>query len=436
MSRRSILNTGPGHAPEKTSLRNGSPRSEHKFISFFSGACGLDIGLEAAGFDCLAVNEIDPVACRTVRRNWPERRVYESDIRKITAPGLCSDLRILPEELFAVVGGPPCQAFSTAGRRLGLNDERGNVFLHFIDLIAGLRPKYAVFENVRGLLSAPMVHRPHEQRGKDFAQLSHEEMPGGALAYILARLEDAGYSTTFTLYNTANFGVPQVRERLIFFASRDGHEVPFVAPTHDQRARNGLPAWKTLRDAIGPLQGQIHHAAKFPASRLEFYKLLKPGENWRNLPPELQEEAMGGSWLAGGGKTGFYRRLSWDKPSPTLVTRPNMKATDLCHPTEPRPISVEEYAAIQTFPKSYVFEGKLDDQYRQIGNAVPCEFGKAIGEHLIAFDQGRLGGEAGSGKVSRYSGTDHASWKQGMLHIGSQMSLQGLREDPAAAGRI
>ncbi len=99
---------------------------------------------------------------------------------------------------------------------------------------------------------------------------------------------------------------------------------------------------------------------------------------------------MGESWHAGGGKTGFYRRLAWDRPSPTLVTRPTMKATDLCHPEKLRPLSVEEYAAIQTFPNGYIFEGKLDDQYRQIGNAVPCSFGEAIGRHIVAFDEGML----------------------------------------------
>ncbi len=114
------------------------------------------------------------------------------------------------------------------------------------------------------------------------------------------------------------------------------------------------------------------------------------GQNWRDLPVEIQAEAMGASWFAGGGRTGFYRRLSWNKPSPTLVTRPTMPATDLCHPDELRPLSVEEYAAIQTFPEDYVFCGKLDDQYRQIGNAVPCLFGDAIARHLIAFYEGQI----------------------------------------------
>jgi len=151
--------------------------------------------------------------------------------------------------------------------------------------------------------------------------------------------------------------------------------------------------------------------------------MLKAGQNWRDLPSQVQQTAMGASWFAGGGKTGFYRRLSWDKPSPTLVTRPTMPATDLCHPKELRPLSVEEYAAIQTFPKSHIVCGRLDDQYRQIGNAVPCLFGEAIARHLIAFDQGIAETVNIGTKMSRYMGTDHESWRESISQLGRQMAL-------------
>jgi DNA (cytosine-5)-methyltransferase 1 len=151
--------------------------------------------------------------------------------------------------------------------------------------------------------------------------------------------------------------------------------------------------------------------------------MLIVGQNWRDLPPEVQQAAMGASWFAGGGKTGFYRRLSWDKPSPTLVTRPTMPATDLCHPDELRPLSVEEYAAIQTFPKSHIVCGKLDDQYRQIGNAVPCLFGEAIARHLIGFDQGIADTVNIDTRMSRYMGTDHDSWRESIYRLERQMAL-------------
>jgi len=407
----------------RRNAQNSARAVGRHFISFFSGALGFDLGLEAAGFNCLAVNDVDPVVCRTIRRNRPDLRLYESDIRSISSGSIAKDLGLTPGDLFAIVGGPPCQAFSTAGRRLGLNDERGNVFLHFISLIRELRPKYAIFENVRGLLSAPLVHRPHDQRGSNFPPLAQHERPGGALLHILRTLEESGYDVTFTLYNTANFGVPQIRERLIFFGSCRGRKVPFMKPTHDEKGRFGLHKWVTLRDAIRHLSRVPHHAAKFPAGRVVYYQMLKEGQNWRDLPERLQKEALGESWYAGGGKTGFYRRLAWDKPSPTLVTRPTMKATDLCHPDEIRPLSVEEYAAIQTFPAEYVFEGRLDDQYRQIGNAVPPRFGQAIGRHIIAFDEDKLGEENGSSKMSRYDGTDHVSWRESVAWIERQLSL-------------
>lgn len=380
-----------------------------RYLSFFSGALGLDLGLEAAGLQTLAVNEIDKIACETIRSNKPALRLLEGDIRLFTPDCLKRQLRFDTEELFAIVGGPPCQAFSTAGRRLGLNDDRGNVFLHFIELITQLRPKYAIFENVRGLLSAPLNHRPHSQRGAGFHELDESEEPGGALLHILRLLEGSGYVTTFTLYNMANYGVPQSRERLIFFASRDGKGVPFIPPTHTEREANGLLPWATVRDAISGLD-RTHTHARFSEKRLKYLRLLSEGENWRDLPPRMQREAMGKSWESGGGKTGFYRRLAWDRPSPTLVTRPTMPATFLCHPEALRPLSVEEYAAIQTFPADYKFAGALDDQYRQIGNAVPPLFAKAVGEHIINFEAGTIA-EHSDSRLSRYVNTDHLSWR-------------------------
>lgn len=382
---------------------------ERGFVSFFSGALGLDLGLEQAGLEPLAANEVDRVTCETIAANRPKIRLYPHDIRLISAKSLMKDLGLRKGELHAIVGGPPCQAFSTAGRRLGLNDDRGNVFLHFIELIKGVRPKYAVFENVRGLLSAPLSHVPHEDRAGR-GGLRPEERPGGALLHILRELESSGYRTSFTLYNTANYGVPQIRERLIFFASREGMNVPFIPPTHSESG-DKLPKWRTVREAISHLDGGSHESARFPESRLRFYRLLKEGQNWRNLPKELQQEAMGKSYFAGGGKTGFYRRLAWDKPAPTLVTSPSMPATDLCHPEELRPLSVEEYRALQTFPHDFQLAGRLADKYRQLGNAVPCTFGLAIGRHLIRVDD-NPDAIPQSTNHSRYAETDHSSWRE------------------------
>ena len=185
---------------------------------------------------------------------------------------------------------------------------------------------------------------------------------------------------TFNLYNAANFGVPQSRERVIIICSRDNSPVSHLIPTHSERGLSNLPKWLTLHDAIGDMAHVEHNHDQFPEDRLRFYRLLGPGQYWKHLDPSLHEKALGASLRSGGGKTGFLRRLAWDRPSCTLVTSPTMPATDICHPTELRPLSVEEYKRIQQFPDEWEVCGSITDQYRQIGNAVPVGLGQAVGE--------------------------------------------------------
>lgn len=366
----------------------------HGFVSFFSGALGLDLGLEQAGLECVAANEVDKHAVATIRANRPSLRLLDCDVRSLRP----SDL---PSRPFAVVGGPPCQAFSTAGRRRGLADERGNVFLHFLDLAIGLEPQFVVIENVRGLLSAPLVHRPHRSRGPEFPELTADEQPGGALRRIVTVLEDAGYFVTFQLYNVANFGVPQSRERLVMFAGR--RRVPHLVPTH-------ADSWRTVRDALKGLS-DVGEFVPFRRGREKYFAQLHDGQNWRDLPIDLQREALGGAYDSTGGRVGFCRRVAWDKPSPTLVTSPAMPATELGHPTDLRPLSINEYKRLQTFPDDWIVCGPLSAQYRQLGNAVPVEFGAAIGRHVMALSRGDEIDVCGA-SLSRYKGTDEESWRR------------------------
>lgn len=370
-----------------------------RYLSLFSGALGLDLGLERAGWQCVGVSEIDKQACATIRANRPGLRLFEGDVRELSAFRLCQELGIGVGELDAVVGGPPCQAFSTAGKRQGLNDERGNVFLHFVELALDLRPRVVLIENVRGLLSAPLVHRPHEERGAGFPALSEAEERGGALKEILGRFERAGYGVSFRLYDTSLYGVPQVRERLVIVAEREGRVMPPV-PT--------VPGVVTLREALAGM-GDRHDFVPLRSRVVPFLPFVGPGENWRVLEPEMAEAAMGGAFLSGGGRTGFLRRLAWDKPSPTLLTLPNMPATLLGHPEELRPLSVQEYIRIQTFPDDWVVCGKVADQYRQVGNAVPVEFARRVGEHVAGWLAGKRVRGA-SVATSRYRGTDEVGW--------------------------
>jgi len=379
-------------------------------LSFFSGAMGLDLGLERAGIETILACEFDKWSRKTIEVNRPDLPLL-GDIWNYDA----AEIRILAglsldDDIDLVVGGPPCQAFSTAGARRGFEDDRGNVFLHYIDIALALRPKFIVIENVRGLLSAPMKHRPHSLRGGSFPELSNDEAPGGALAFVLHLLRAGGYEVSFNLYNAANFGTPQTRERVILVCSRDGQKVQHLSPTHSETPNGRLKPWRTFREAVSGLEDVEQHHLDFPEDRLRFYRLLKPGQYWKHLPDDLQREALGNSYFSGGGKTGFFRRLAWDRPSPTLVTHPAMPATDLAHPEEDRPLSIEEYKRIQEFPDDWALQGPLVQQYKQVGNAVPASLGEALGRVLVAHLDGKSLRIPDGFRFSRYRGTDENTW--------------------------
>ena len=403
---------------------NMRPRNRGKLnaLSFFSGAMGLDIGLEQAGFETCLASEIDRQTIATIHKNLPEIPVI-GNILDYSHKDILNISGFLDgEKIDLMVGGPPCQAFSTAGKRQSFNDERGNVFLHYVDLICKIRPRFAVIENVRGLLSAPLHHRPHNQRGAGFPKLSAEEQPGGALKEIILRLKAAGFNLSFNLYNAVMFGTPQVRERVIIICSRDHEVIPYLEPTHSNNKIDGLPRIRTFKEVTSDLISHEH--IEFPEKRKRFYRLLGSGENWRSLPDDLQKEAMGKSYYSSGGRTGFLRRIAWDKPAPTLVTHPAMPATDLAHPEELRPLSVEEYKRVQEFPDEWEITGTTLHKYRQIGNAVPVGLGRAIGLHLQKIQNNQPIVQFDGFKYSRYLGCDHETWmeKNGLAE-GMQLEL-------------
>jgi DNA (cytosine-5)-methyltransferase 1 len=397
-------------SPPEDRVRALGPLPKLKALSFFSGAMGLDQGLEKAGIHLLAACEFDKACRRTITANRPDIGLL-GDIWKYSADAIREAAGLKrTDEIDIIVGGPPCQAFSTAGARRGFEDARGNAFLRYIEIILTLRPKFCVIENVRGLLSAPMAHTPHAERAKNWIP-DPAERSGGALFHVLQLLRAGGYGVSFNLYNAANFGVPQSRERVILICSRDGAKLPHLKPTHSQDGSFGLPKWKTLREALAGLDPKAGDHEEFPEDRLRFYRLLSSGQYWKHLPPELHRQALGGSLDSGGGKTGFFRRLDWDKPSCTLVTSPTMPATDICHPEEDRPISVQEYKRIQQFPDDWIVCGSLTDQYKQIGNAVPVGLGEAVGKAILAYMAGEDERPPVGFPFSRYKGTDEVSWE-------------------------
>jgi len=386
-------------------------------LSFFSGAMGLDLGLEKAGFHIKLACEYDKHTQVTIKHNAPNLPLL-TDINDYSSADILEAAGLSKgDEIDLIVGGPPCQAFSTAGKRQAFNDARGNSFLKYIDLALELRPKFIVIENVRGLLSCPMKHRPHQQRGRDFPDLSEDELKGGALNFVLHKLRQSGYGYSFNLYNSANFGTPQKRERVIIICSRNGQVPPYLEPTHSEFPEFGLKPWKSFREAVHGINDVTH--LNFPEKRLVYYRMLKDGQNWRNLPVELQKEALGKSYYAGGGKTGFLRRLAWDKPSPTLVTHPAMPATDLAHPEEDRPLSVEEYKRVQEFPDDWKICGPLVQQYKQIGNAVPVSLGFAVGSVIQKLLKNKCVKEFPNFPYSRYKKTSTEAWESEFSKLAS-----------------
>jgi len=383
-------------------------------LSFFSGAMGLDYGLEKAGIRLLLASEIEQNARKTILMNRPDIGLI-GDINSYNADSIRKFANIPDSsDIDLVIGGPPCQAFSTAGQRKGFKDSRGNVFLTFIDRILELRPKIAVIENVRGILSAP-YESPETTKSFGFPPKTPDEKKGGALAYILGKLEKGGYTVTFNLYNAANYGAPQKRERVVFFCSRNGVRIPYLPPTNDEFERYGLPRWRTVREVLQNMREEDQEYINFPERRLKYYRMLSAGQYWKNLPERIQKEALGDSYYAGGGKTGFLRRLGWDVPSPTLVTDPTMPATDLAHPERDRPLSVQEYKRIQEFPDEWKLFGAIKDKYRQIGNAVPISLGFAIGKQVKNILENKvLDLPPKKFEFSRYVNTDDVSFKKMM----------------------
>ena len=371
-------------------------------LSFFSGAMGLDIGMENGGIGALLACECNKYCRMTITKNRPDIALI-GDINNYSVEEILKLAKIQKNKNVDVIfGGPPCQAFSTAGARRAFNDDRGNVFLRYIQIVEEIRPTYVVIENVRGLLSAPYPYGDVE-----------EPIKGGALCVILNRLHAAGYTVSFELYNAANFGAPQIRERVVIIGKLGSEEkVQYLSPTHDENGEYGLKKWVTFSEAVKDIENKEQHYIEFPECRLKYYRMLKDGQYWKDLPPDIQVEAMGAKLNMGGGKTGFFRRISSNRPSPTLVTNPTMPATDLCHPFEDRPLSVEEYKKIQGFPDDWEICGSILEQYRQIGNAVPIKLGEAISKTIIADMNGENLPHYDAFSYSRYKNTSDITWNR------------------------
>ncbi|MDD4178647.1 MAG: DNA cytosine methyltransferase [Candidatus Margulisbacteria bacterium] len=359
-------------------------------ISLFTGAFGLDLGLEKAGFDVMACVEKDSTAVQTILQNKPELKnhIIEEDINYVSPKQILKIAGFKRGEVALVSGGPPCQPFSTVGRRHSISSTEGLLFKKFLDVVWGVYPKFFIFENVKGILSAAIQHRPISKRTSK-VNLCKEEVLGSAWHFIkkefdfkLRRGKTNGYEIYTWELNAADYGVAQKRRRVFVIGVRGARTV------RKPRARfknSHIPIKKVIAYLENTHEIKGVDYSPYDEARYAIFSegLIKAGQNWKDLPIHLQKKIMGKGWYATGGKVGFCRRLSWDKPSPTITTNPKGRATNICHPSKPRPLTYRECALIQGFPETWKFSGSLSSKYRQIGNAVPIQLGATIGKALI-----------------------------------------------------
>lgn len=319
-----------------------APKSKLKSIELFCGAGGLALGMHNAGIKSELLVDFDKDSIKTIKANRPEWSVECSSVLDI-------DLDDYAGQIDIMAGGFPCQAFSYAGKSLGFADTRGTLFYEFARLIEQVKPRLVIGENVRGLLN-------------------HDN--GRTLATIVSELKDLGYQVHYKVLRAQFLDVPQKRERLIIFGLRNDVSSEIYFPVEKDYTISMEAALKDVPASAG----QIYSEAK-----KSIMELVPEGGYWRDLPLEIQKSYMGASFNLGGGKTGMARRLSWSEPSLTLTCNPAQKQTERCHPKETRPLTIREYARVQTFPDEWQFEGSVSSQYKQIGNAVPVNLGYHIG---------------------------------------------------------
>jgi DNA (cytosine-5)-methyltransferase 1 len=387
--------------------KKASNNKKYKVVSLFSGAMGLDLGLEETGrFELLACLEKEHAFVETIRLNHqagrlpPDLKIFEGDINDIDPADVLKELELNPGQVDVLVGGPPCQSFSTAGKRRTTQDPRGTLLWQYLRFIDAIQPRFFLMENVRGLLSAALRHRPIADRPeKGGSPLEPDELPGSVVrlfAEDLQKMQGAKYHVDVFEVNAVNYGAPQLRERVLFIGNRYNTQVDFPDPTHgspmlnttqtrlfDHEKRTLIP-WNTLGTAIQDLHETDPVIMDFSPRKKKYLSMVAPGSNWRSLSLEIQKESMASAYTAKGGRSGWWRRLSFDLPCPTLVTMPNHAGTSLCHPSEVRALTLREYAKIQEFPDDWEFYGSASQQYTQVGNAVPVRLGRIAGEVISA----------------------------------------------------
>jgi DNA (cytosine-5)-methyltransferase 1 len=323
-------------------------------IDLFAGAGGTALGLENAGFQHLLLSEWDKNACETLRANRPLWNVVEGDVSNL-------DFTPFRGLVDVVEGGFPCQSFSFAGKSRGFEDTRGTLFFEFARAVSEVMPRVFIGENVKGLLR-------------------HDG--GRTLETMISALKSIkdengiGYKVAYRVLRSQYLDVAQKRERVIIIGVRDDQDCPILFPREKDYV---VSLWEAI-NGCPKSEGQA-----YPPRKREIMELIPPGGYWRDLPEAVQREYLAGSFHLSGGKTGMARRLSWDEPSLTLTCSPAQKQTERCHPEETRPLTIREYARVQTFPDDWKFPGSIANAYKQIGNAVPVNMAYHVGRAAVAM---------------------------------------------------
>lgn len=368
---------------------NNVSLNNNKVVSLFSGAGGLDIGLESAGFSTAVCVEIDADCRETLRVNRPQWKLFENadgripgDIRGIGAGELMKIAGLKKGEAALVAGGAPCQSFSNIGKKDGVNcPENGNLFLEFLRIVRGISPRAVLFENVAGI-----------------TQEKHTEV----INQMKTLLEEAGYGVAHTILNSANYGVAQRRERFFLIGIKRAIKPAFPLPTHyksmdDWKSFTAdfdsipimLPApWVTLEEALSRIPKNSAQRSDYALMNIsdvvkERMKYIPPGKNFHVLPMEMRPNC----WKHGRHKgLDTFGRLKLDEPSVTIRTAAyNPMKGKYIHPTSDRGLSTHEMATIQDFPYSWEFKSASRERItlvsggRQIGNAVPPSLARALG---------------------------------------------------------
>lgn len=365
-----------------------------KIVDLFAGVGGLSYGFaNDDDFEIIAANEILPNMAKAYELNHPAVRVYCKDIKEFGIKDLYKDFGIKENEIDLIVGGPPCQAYSTVGKRL-IDDPRGKLFQEYYRILKELNPKVFLFENVKGLLS----------------------MKGGELmSTIISLFKSLGYNTQYAVLNAADYGVPQIRERVIIIGSKINSNFKYPQPTH-YNPDNGLSLFENqlspylnLSDAISdlpfiksgeesfsykcepknkfqelmrkkaPIKLSDHNAPNNNEKMIRLMEALPDGGSPKDIPEELRPKS---------GFANTYCRLWWNKPATTITRNLSTPSSSRCiHPIAPRPLTTREGARIQSFPDNYIFFGSRSDKNLQIGNAVPpflsIALKNSIKEHFI-----------------------------------------------------